>query len=44
MCILNICRGGAAKLYFIKQPEPDLFRKIKIIDGLQEKESFENDL
>lgn len=29
MFILNICRGGVAKLYFTKQPELDLFRKGK---------------
>lgn len=42
MCILNVCGGGSAKLYFTKQPEQDLFKKIEIIDGLQEKADFEN--
>lgn len=42
MCILNICKGEAATFYFTKQPEPELVRKIQIIDGLQEKDGLEN--
>lgn len=44
MFILNICRGGVAKLYFTKQPRLDLFRKKKkkIIDCVQEKQGFQN--
>ena len=42
MCILNICWGGTPKFCFTKQPEPDLFRKIQIIKGLQTREGFES--
>lgn len=39
MGIFNICRVG---MQSYKQPQPELFRKVEVIDSLQENEDFQN--